>query len=244
MATNDVDMLTHWRTTGCYLAQTASKAGLLAETRLFLLTYAQLHDLRATREALVNGGLPQRARATRVTIVTVIQRRLTRWSPPPWVYADLTRFAAEPDQPSLAAALLLHVVRQDALLYDFVQHVVLPRWEHGDQRLVRADVQRFLDLALPTHPEIDTWRQTTRTKVAGNVLSIFRDYGLMRGRAVKQIVEPLVPPNVVAHLIRLLRAEGVAEPDIAAHPDWQIWLWNQRRVQATLHAHTAREACA
>lgn len=237
-----MESITRWRAPDPYLPNLASKAGLLDETRLFLLTYARLGDLAHARSALVDGGLPQRARDTRVTIVEVIQRRLTRWSPPAWVYTDLVTFAAEQEQPGLAAALLLHVVRQDALLYAFVQQVVVPRWYSGDHRLVRADVQRFLDLALPEHPEIDTWSHATREKLAGNVLSILRDYGLMRGRETKQIVEPLVPHNVAEHLIRLLRAEGVAETWLADHPDWQIWLWNHQRVQHVLNALTAREA--
>ena len=69
---------TRWRASGPYLPTNASKAGLLEETRQFLLTYAQLGDLAATRRALVDGGLPQRARETRITIVKVIQQRLTR----------------------------------------------------------------------------------------------------------------------------------------------------------------------
>lgn len=237
-------MLPHWRTTGLYLPTNASKAGLLDETRLFLLTYARLHDLPATCAALVTGALPQRSRETRVTIVEVIQRRLTRWSPPLWVVTDLMAFASEQDPASLMAALLLHVVRQDALLSDFVQQVVVPRWERGDHLLVRADVQRFLDMALPDHPEIDTWSRATREKLAGNVLSILRDYGLMRGRAVKQIVEPLVTPPVVDHMLRLLQAEGVAEPDIATHPDWQIWLYSHQRAQRLVTTLQAREARA
>jgi hypothetical protein len=241
---SEISLSPRWRATGVYLPNMASKAGLLDETRRFLLAYARLRDLAAVRDALIAHELPQRSRNTRVTIVKVIQQRLTRWSPPEWVSDDLALFAADRDYPSLAAALLLHVVRQDALLNDFVQQVVAPRWESGDHLLVRADVQRFLDLALPEHPEIDTWSLATREKLAGNVLSILRDYGLLRGRERKQIVEPDVPLAVADHLARLLRAEGVPEAELVDHPDWQIWLWNRQRVQLTLEAFVAREATA
>jgi hypothetical protein len=82
----------------------------------------------------------------------------------------LIAFAQDTHQPSLQAALLLHVVRQDALLYDFVQQELKIRWEYGDHTLIRADVQRFLDQALPEHPEIDEWSRVTREKLAGNML--------------------------------------------------------------------------
>ena len=52
-------------------------------------------DIEATRQALVNGGLPQRSRATRATIVKIVQLRLTRWNPPAWVLDDLIAFAQD-----------------------------------------------------------------------------------------------------------------------------------------------------
>jgi hypothetical protein len=233
-----------WRATGAYLPTNASKTGLLDETRLFLLSLDRLKDIGAARQALVDGELPQRSRETRETIVGIIQQRLTRWSPPMWVYQDLIAFAQDTHQPSLQAALLVHVVRQDALLYDFVQQEVKTRWESGDHTLIRADVQRFLDNALPAHPEIDAWSRVTREKLAGNMLSILRDHGLLRGREKKQIVEPLVPESVAEHLIRLLREEGIDEGVLATHPDWCIWLWNSQRVRQALRSIAVREAQA
>jgi hypothetical protein len=231
-----------WRATGPYLPTNASKTGLLEETRLFLLSLDRLQAIGAARQALLDGELPQRSRETRETIAQIIQQRLTRWSLPPWVYQDLIVFAQDRHQPSLHAALLVHVVRQDALLYDFVQQEIVPRWERGDHVLIRADVQRFLDGALGDHPEIDDWSRETREKLAGNMLSILRDYGLLRGREKKQIVEPLVPSAVVAHLIRLLREEGVAEEALADHPDWSIWLWDQRRAREAIARTATQEA--
>lgn len=230
-----------WRATGLYLPSLASKTGLLDETRQFLQTYARLGDLAEARRALIDGELPQRARETRETIVKVIHQRLTRWSPPAWVLAELATFAADTSLPSLQAALLLHVARQDVLLYDFVLQVVVPSWQDGAHILIRADVQRFLDRAQPDHPEIDGWSHVTREKLAGNVLSVLRDYGLLKGRDPKQIVEPLVPEPVAEHLVHLLRAEGVADDALAEHPDWQLFLWDTRRVRTTLRAIAARE---
>lgn len=233
---------TAWRATGVYLPTNASKTGLLEETRLFLLALDEQRTPRAASQLLVNGALPQRSRETRQTIVTVIQQRLTRWSPPAWVCEDLVSHAQDSNPASLQAVLLLHVVRQDALLYDFVQHDLVPRWERGDDILVRADVQRFLDHAVRDHPEVDTWSRETREKLSGNMLSILRDYGLLRGREQKQIIEPLVPLPVAAHIVHLLRDEGVAAASLADHADWRIWLWDSHRVHQTLAALAAQEA--
>src|SRR5947199_6610233 len=112
-----VKEMTRWRSTGSYSPKLASKTGLLEETKQFLLTYARLGDVEATRQALVNGGLPQRSRATRATIIKIVQVRLTRWHPPAWVLDDLITFAQEIHQAELQVALLLHTARQDALFY-------------------------------------------------------------------------------------------------------------------------------
>lgn len=231
-----------WRASGLYLPSLASKTGLLDETRQFLQTYRRLGDLADTRRSLIDGELRQRARETRVTIVKVIQQRLLRWSPPDWVLADLAAFAEDSSQPSLPAALLLHVVRQDVLMYDFVQQVVVPRWQDGERILIRADVQRFLDRAQPNHPEIDGWSHATREKLAGNVLSTLRDYGLLKGTARKEIVEPIVPDTVAEHVVRLLRAEGAGEDTLAAHPDWRVWLWDTQQARSLMRGLASREA--
>jgi hypothetical protein len=221
---------------GPYLPTNASKAGLLEETRQFLTIYVRLHDVAAACRALINGELPQRSRETRTTIVKVIKARLVRWDPPQWVLDDLASFAADGSGDTLKAALLLHAARQDTLLYDVTLKVIAPLWEQGCRNLSRADVQRFLDGAEPTHSEISGWSRETREKLAGNLLSILRDYGLLVGSAKKQIVEPLVPAPAVVHLARLLIAEGFRPDEIVHHPDWRIWLWDAERAAKALRA--------
>src|SRR5437899_2926998 len=184
--------ITRWRASGSYLLRLASKTSLLQETRLFLHAYAQLGNIAAARQALINGGLPQRSRATRQTILEIVQIRLVRWHPPAWVLDDLVTFAQDGHQVELQAALLLHSARQDNLLYDIVQHVVVPRWLAGERDLIRADVQRFLDEAQFIHPEIAAWSNSTREKLSSNALATLRDFGLLQGTRSKQIVEPIV----------------------------------------------------
>ncbi len=223
-----------WRAVPLYTANNASKNGLLEETRLALLAYERLGDRAAARRALLDGGLPQRSRATRETIVRVIGDRLATWRPPAWVCADLVASARGVDLRDLSLLLLLYAARQDALLYAVVQQVIWPRWRDGIATISRADVQRFLDGALPDHPEIDHWSVATREKLAGNLLTILRDYGLLQGQqghATKRIVEPVVSPWATGHLARLLREEGIPDSEMAVHPDWRLWLLDADRVQ-------------
>ncbi|SRR6266567_3598623 len=232
---------TRWRASGSYLPRLASKTSLIEETRRFLLAYARFGDIEASRQALITEELPQRSRATRVTIVENIQIRLTRWHPSAWVLEDLIAFAQDGQQADLLPALLLHSARQDVLLYDTIQQVVVPHWLAGERELIRADIQRFLDRAQAEHPEVAGWSHSTREKLAGNVLSTLRDFGLLSGKASKQIVEPIVPPRVIAHLVHLLLAESIPPEQIAHHPDWQLWLWNAGRAQQAIDADRLQE---
>ncbi len=122
----------------------------------------------------------------------------------------MATFALDANPAALQAAPPIHVPRQDRLLYDVVQQLIAPRWQTGVTLVLREDVQRYLDAMTPTHPEIETWTHQTRAKLAGNLLSILRDYGLLKGIERKQIVEPVAPAQVVQHLARLLHAEGIA----------------------------------
>jgi hypothetical protein len=223
-----------WRAIGPYVAVSASKNGLVAETRLFLQAYEALGTARAASAALVEGMLPQRSRVTRSLIVRVIQNRLTRWNPPEWVLMDLVAASHQPDLTRLRSLLLLHYSRQETLAYDLIQHQIVPSWESGVLQLRRDDVQRFLDAQVATHPEIATWSYETRTKVAGNLLTTLRDYGLLTGSATKRIVEPVIDGPAVGHLRRLLQEEGIATPRIPNHPDWRIWLLPRARVERWL----------
>jgi hypothetical protein len=232
---------TRWRPSGPYLPTLASKTSLIEETRQFLLTYARLGYIEETRWTLVNGGLQQRSRATRTTIIRIIQIRLTRWHPPAWVLDDLITFAQDGHQADLQAALLLHTARQDSLFYDIIQQIVVPHWFAAECELIRADIQRFLDSVQSTHPEVTGWSHSTREKLSGNVLTTLRDFGLLQGKVSKQIVEPIVPPPVVQHLIRLLQAEGLPLEKVVYHPDWQLWLWDATRAQKAIETLNLQE---
>ena len=237
-------MTTVWRASGSYVASSALFGGLLDETRLYLKVFAEQagtlgERTQVTRQQLVEGGLLQRARASRRSVVQRIQMRLTSWSPPQWVLDDLVSFAADTGRPDFLSAMLLHVCRQDALLYDLVQGVVAPRWRLGQRDVNRTDVQRFLDEREPRHPEILSWTHQTRDRLATMTLAILRDYGLLQGKVKKRISEPLASERVARYLVCLLRAEGVADGEIPAHPDWNIWLWTPERAAKLLENITA-----
>jgi hypothetical protein len=187
-----------------------------------------------TAHILLEGGLLQRARSSRKTIVQRIQGRLTNWDPPLWVMEELVEFAKQGPTMDLQAALLLHVCRQDTLLYALVQEVIFPQWQMSQVGIGSVDVQNFLDRSLPQHPEIESWSYQTRDRIGTMTLTLLRDYGLLQGKARKRIVQPIVSDRVVYHLVKLLAAEGIHEEEVPFHPDWQLWLWKPEQVTPRL----------
>lgn len=224
-------LISEWRASGAYLPSAASKNGLVAEARLFLQSLADYGSIAQASIDLIGLRLPQRSRTTRVLIMRVIKARLIRWNPPAWVLEDLIAASRLDDDRRLRALLLLHHARQEILLYDTVQRLVMPHWQQSEIQLSRDTVLAFLTQLAVHHPEIAAWSYETRLKIAGNLLTTLRDYGLLAGRHIKHIVEPSVDHTAVRHLARLLRAEGVPEDRVADHPDWAIWLILSDRVR-------------
>jgi hypothetical protein len=237
IVTNPPTEDTQWRASSSYLPTLAGKSSLLEESRLLLEVYAQSGDAQATCRALIDGILPQRSRETRATIVKVLRWRLFSWHPPAWVLSDLITFSQTTSSDVFPLAMLLHIARQDLLLYDFVQQVIVPRWYEGTTKMIRSDVQGFLDAAQEEHPEVNGWSHTTRERLSRNVLTVLRDCKLLKGEVKKQIVLPVVPEAVVHHLLRLLLAEGVAPQQIPQHPDWRLWLWDTVQAQKALDSY-------
>jgi hypothetical protein len=228
---------TRWRASGPYLPTLASKAALFEETRLFLITYGQQRDLATTKRTLVNTILTQRSHRTRLLILDIIIARLVRWHPPIWVLHDLVAFANESSPEALQAALLLHITRQDHLLYDFLQIILVARaHSHGDQRLTPADAQAFFDTSEEAHSEIAHWSFETRLRLARGLLATLRDCGLLKGEIKKTLTLPVIPSRVVHHLILLLEAEGIPRSRLADHSDWQLWLWSPIQAQIAIEA--------
>jgi hypothetical protein len=227
-------IIREWRATGPYLPTAASKNGLVAETRLFLQAYAATLSIQQARDDLVNRILPQRSRTTRAVIARNILARLTRWNPPTWVLDDLVSASRQERPNRLQALLLLHHARQETLLYDIAQQLIAPHWQSGELQVSRDDALGFLAEAVTREPEVGSWSYETRVKVAGNLLTTLRDYGLLSGKQTKRIVEPIVDRWTAQHLVRLLREEGIAETRLAEHADWRLWLMPPDRAKAYL----------
>jgi hypothetical protein len=224
------------RDTGPLSTRSTSKGALLREAQVVLRTLLAFGDLAALREACLGGTiLAQRAIETRRRIWETLSWRYLAWKPAPWILRDLAD-AARAEGPSrrFVGLLYIHYARRDRLTFRFVTEVLWSRWKQGVPAVRREDVLDFLAVCEPEHPEVRRWREVTRKKLAGNVLSALRDFGLLRGVQRKSLHRPPLDPAVAGHLVRLLHEEGLRGQAVVDAPDWRLFLLDESDVLLAL----------
>jgi hypothetical protein len=133
-----------------------------------------------------------------------------------------------------ASLLYLHYALRDRLTFDFVGEVLWTKGYRSRSAVSRNEVLDLLDGKAADQPRIARWTQSSRVKLAGNVLSALRDFGVLEGVQKKFLVRPPLPPSTAAHLVRVLVAEGVRGREVVEDPTWRLFLLTEREVAACL----------
>lgn len=214
------------RDAGSYSARNSSKGSLLPESHLIFRALASGKSIDEARFASLGGKLlRQAARETRRRIWHALHWRFFAWAPPAWVIADLaTASRSDITSPRFVGLVYVHFARRDRLTFDFVADKLWPLWKGDGRNVRRDDVIDFLAESANGQPT--KWRESTRVKLAGNVLSALRDFGLLTGVQRKTLQRPVVAPEVVLHLCRLLDAEGLRGRALLEARDWRLFLWD------------------
>jgi len=221
------------RDIGPVSTRNSSKGALLAEAQSIFRAFGGSTSLSKLREQCLQGSiLRQPARETRNRIWKAVHWRFFAWNPPRWVLTELAEAAGEASSAVFVGLAYVHYARRDRLTFDFVSGWLWSRWKEGIRTVGRADVMDFLREATGGHGDWK-WRESTRKKVAGNLLSALRDFGLLTGVQRKTLQRPVVAPEVVLHLCRLLDAEGLRGRALLEACDWRLFLWD---IQDVSHA--------
>jgi hypothetical protein len=222
------------RDVGPYSARNSSKGSLLAETHAVFRMFGAGATPPELRAASLDGRLlPQRARETRRRVWDTLHWRYFAWDPPRWVLADLAAAARwHVTDPRFVGLVYLHYARRDRATFDFVTEELWSRWQRKTRSVGRDDVMHFL--AVHANGRAAGWRESTRLKVAGNALTALRDFGLLAGVQRKTLQRPVIAPEVVLHLCRLLDAEGLRGRTLLEARDWRLFLWDTPDVSRAL----------
>lgn len=221
---------------GTLSTRNTSKGALVAEAHAIFRALASgmaLDDVR--NECLTGRLLRQSARETRRHIWTALHWRYFAWNPPRWVLNDLVDAAkGDVTDRRFVCMAYIHYARRDRLTFDFVTDRLWTRWKSNALEVCRDDVLDFLGEYESHDATVKKWRESTRKKLAGNVLSALRDFGLLTGVQRKSLQRPVVMPEVALHLCRILDGEGLrGRASLEAH-DWRLFLWELHDVSRAL----------
>ncbi len=228
-----VDASLSWgRDIGPLSTRNSSKGALLRETQAVFRALNDSMSLKKVREECLRGNtLLQQASETRHRIWEAIHWRFFAWDPPAWVLTDLMEAARDEFMaPRFLGLVYIHFARRDRLTFDFVTTKIWDMWKNKIIVVRRDDLLDFLTNREEQHPEIKTWRESTRKKLAGNTLSALRDFGVLKGVQRKVIQQPAFAPEVALHLCRLLYAEGLRGRAALEAQDWRLFLWSAHHV--------------
>ncbi|WP_447972350.1 BrxA family protein [Nitrospira sp. Kam-Ns4a] len=223
------------RDLGTVSTRNSSKGALVAEARSVFRAFNGDTPLEKFREQCLRGAiLRQRARETRHRIWEALHWRFFAWNPPRWVLEELAEAAAEDSTSRFVGLVYVHYARRDRLTFEFVTGKLWEMWHNKTMEVRRNDVLDFLAAYQDQHPQVRTWRESTRKKLAGNVLSALRDFGILKGVQRKVIEQPIVPLEVALHLCRLLYGEGLRGRSLLEARDWRLFLWESHQAAGAL----------
>ena len=130
--------------------------------------------------------------------------------------------------------LLWHITRDEFLLRDFLTRWLFPRFQQGALRVRADDLLPYLGGLHARGLIRAPWRHSTVQRVASGLLRMAADFGLMKGRLVREFAPYHLPDDA---LLYLLHAMSEAQPNAHAvvhSPDWRMFLMEVSDVEREL----------
>lgn len=222
------------RDIGPYNGRYITKGAMIAETGALVGALAAGLRLADARGRVLDGALfPQRARASRERMWDLINYAYL--SGPPWVLAELqAAYQAGPQSREFVSLLYLLFVLRDQLTYDFVTVTLWAKWSAEQLAVSNADLFGLIDRAGETQPQVARLASATRLRLAQNILTSLRDFGLLTGARNKTLVRPVLPLPTAEHLLRILVTEGVRGAEVLRDPTWRLYLCQESDVADVL----------
>jgi hypothetical protein len=131
--------------------------------------------------------------------------------------------------------LLWHMTRDEFLVRDFLQHWLFPAYEAGAFRVHTDEVQTYLQGIRKRGASTEhAWSEETKKRVAAGLLKIAVDFGLLRGKQVKELVSYHLPERSFLYLLHAMQDEERSPGKMIAAPDWRMFLMRPADVEREL----------
>lgn len=219
------------RDLGPYSSRYTSKGSLLTEAGVVINSLSKGMTINEARERSLDGSLlNQRTHASRLKIWKDLHYRLFSHRID-WMIAGLKESRAKGSQsPEFISMVYLNYALRDHLTYDIVTGLIWNRWKQNQLKIEREDILSLLDEVGEVQPQIYRWAESSRRKLASNILTSLRDFGILEGVQRKRIVRPILPLFTAEQLLRILTSEGFRGGEVLKHSTWRLFLYSEEDV--------------
>jgi len=206
-----------------YSTGLSGKGSQLQETLTILREIDRGHGLAAIRTMVLEQNLLDKmTHNTRKAVWKSIHARYLSNEDRARILARMV--VHSPDRQTAKLVLFYEFCRSTPVLRDVAIECLYPRYAAGFTWMDKAVIQEHFDKILDAHPELVEWAPQTRDKVASNILTILRDFGLLQGTQRKQFARPYVPlPAFVYVLYRLAGDSVIAPHQVLKARDWKLF---------------------
>ena len=131
--------------------------------------------------------------------------------------------------------LLWHMTRDEFLLRDFLIHWLFPAFTEGAYRVRPDEIHEHIRSVGRRGGTIEhVWSEATLNRVAAALLKMAVDFGLLRGRGVKEFGGYHMPERSFLYLLYALRDELQSPLKVLASEDWKMFLMLPSDVEREL----------
>lgn len=140
-----------------------------------------------------------------------------------------------------APILLWHLCLRELLLSDFLDTWLYPRKREGLLRVRSEDVRDYIE-GLEVRGLVDrVWTPNTISRMASGIPAYASDFGLIRGKTVKEIVPYHLPDEALLYVLHWLAAESASPERMLSDARWRRFLMSRQDVeQELLRLHQLR----
>lgn len=131
--------------------------------------------------------------------------------------------------------LLWHITRDEFLVRDFLQHWLFPAYEAGAFRVRSDELHEYVrNIGNRGATTKRAWSDATIKRVAVGLLDVARDFGLLRGKKIKEFISYHLPEHSFLYLLHALRDQHISPGKIVESPDWRMFLMRPADVEHEL----------
>jgi hypothetical protein len=133
-----------------------------------------------------------------------------------------------------APILLWHLCFRELLLSDFLETWLYPRKQEGLLRVRADDVRRYLKELEPRGLLNKEWSESSISQTVGALPTYAADFGLLQGKAVKEIAPFHLPDEALLYVLNDIANETSSAEKILSDVRWRRFLLSRAELEHEL----------